>query len=150
MIPLKKVYEQKPNSNGDTGIRNIESRPVVPVIKKIKKVDHLMVKDAINEVADRATENQDQTHMHYSPVARSLMKKHKDRHNRDCRKYNENQALEFRTILSEQTKGDTRVANVSEREKIPDHLHGITLGDMSGDPGLGELVQNDQDIGNAK
>ena len=76
------VFEQVENhadhSNGDARIGHVERRPMIAPKVYIHKVDHFLVHDTVDHIADGAAENQNQPVAGQGFFCRSLVKNDQD------------------------------------------------------------------------
>jgi len=144
---LNQIRKHQQNSNGDTGIGDIECRPMISSIIKIEKIDHFLVQNPIDQVADRSAENQNQPNPNHSIFLRRLMKKYQNGNNGNDRKPDEQIGLVFGRSLRKQAKRHPGIANMSDREKIVYHRYIVMFRNMGINPHFGILIQNDQNVG---
>ena len=144
------VHKHHYNPNGNAGIGNIESRPMVTSHEEIQEVDHFLVQDTVNQVADGAAKYQDQRHLHGPSFAWSLMKKYENGYDGYDRKTDKQNGLQLGSPFGKKTKGYPRIADMGNRKKTINNDLKMVLGNMSGHQQFRVLIQNDQNVGNQK
>ncbi len=129
-VVFDQIIKHHDDSDGDTGVRDIKSRPVVPTYIDIQKIDDFFIDDTIDQIADRSTENQNQSPVYELPPSGRLMKKYQDRTQGHCRKTDENQTLDIRIIIRKQSKSHSGVSDMGDRKKLGKHHESVIQWNM--------------------
>ena len=78
---LNQIHKHQQHSNRNAGVGNIECRPMITSIKKIEKIDHLLIQNPVDQVPNSSAENQNQRNPNYFIFPGRLMKKYQDSNN---------------------------------------------------------------------
>jgi hypothetical protein len=147
---LKQIDHHQSHSDGNTGIRDVESRPMMIFVKKIQEIDHFPIKNTVDHITNRAAENQYQPKLHHFSVVRGVSEKSQYGNNRNRGNYHKEESFVLRGVSREHSEGHSRIADVGQMKKIIDHLDRVILGNMCSDHVLCELIENNHGIRDQK
>ena len=119
------MINQYAHTYANGAVSNIKCRPMIIADKKIEEIHDFFVMDAVNQIADRSTENHNQTVVNSLFIQRCLMIDHQYGNNRKGRNSNKYQGFVFQLNAGKESKCYPWVADMREIEKIFDNRGGI-------------------------
>jgi hypothetical protein len=144
---LAHVQEEQPDADADGGVGNIECRPVVrlasPVQVDIEEVDHVAEPETIDQIADRAAQDQMQSGLQEAIGDRGAEGVgHHHEENADGADI-EQQRDDARLRVGADAEGRAAVAHVHQLKQIRDQRDRIVHVDVVADQPLGPGVERD-------
>ena len=129
------------DADGDGGIRNIESRPVIWKKVKIEKIDHLSISNSIDEISNRSAQDEGKGQGEGPLMLLCLMEEVKDHSDRGHRNRDEEERANPFFFSCKDPEGPSGVSQVGEIKESIDHFDGLIEGDFLLGFVLGVLIR---------
>ena len=133
--------QQADHTKGDTRVGDVERRPVIISPIEKKKINHLAIHDAVDEIPDGARKNPGYRDGNQQPFVFHTIEKEREGHDRNPGHQKKERLAKPPRRLGEQAEGRAGVAQVRQVEKCGDNRDALIQGNGLGDQGLRRLVE---------